>query len=38
MFRDSSIHLQEDTVVHVQQMVLSLSLRVLGGTKNSQRE
>jgi len=31
MFRASSTHLQEDTVVHVQHMVLSLSMRVLGG-------
>ena len=31
MFRASSAHLQEDTVVHVQYMVLSLSMRVLGG-------
>ena len=31
MFRASSVHLQEDTVVHVQHMVLSLSMRVLGG-------
>jgi len=50
MFRASSVHLQEDTVVHVQHMVLSLSMRVLGGlsvhslavyrqaTKNSHRE
>ena len=30
MFRASSVHLQEDTVVHVQHMVLSLSMRVLG--------
>ena len=28
MFRASSVHLQEDTVVHVQHMVLSLSMRV----------
>jgi len=28
MFRASSAHLQEDTVVHVQHMVLSLSMRV----------
>jgi len=45
MFRASSAHLQEDTVVHVQHMVLSLSMRVLGGlsvyrqaTTNSHRE
>ena len=31
MFRASSAHLQEDIVVHVQHMVLSLSMRVLGG-------
>jgi len=31
MFRASSAHLKEDTVVHVQHMVLSLSMRVLGG-------
>ena len=31
MFRASSAHLQEDTDVHVQHMVLSLSMRVLGG-------
>jgi len=31
MFRASSAHLQEDTVVLVQHMVLSLSMRVLGG-------
>ena len=31
MFRASSAHLQEGTVVHVQHMVLSLSMRVLGG-------
>jgi len=31
MFRVSSAHLQEDTVVHMQHMVLSLPLRVLGG-------
>ena len=29
MFRASSAHLQEDTVVHMQHMVLSLSMRVL---------
>jgi len=28
MFRASSAHLQEDTVVHMQHMVLSLSMRV----------
>jgi len=31
VFRASSAHLQDDTVVHVQHMVLSLSMRVLGG-------
>jgi len=31
MFRDSSAHIQGDKVVHVQNMVLSLSTRVLGG-------
>ena len=31
MFRASSAHLQEDTVVYMQQMVLSLSMRVPGG-------
>jgi hypothetical protein len=31
MFRASSAHIQEDTVVHVQHMVLSLSMRVRGG-------
>jgi len=30
MFRALSAHLQEDTVVHMQHMVLSLSMRVLG--------
>jgi len=30
MFRASSAHLQEDTVVHMQYMVLSLSMRVPG--------
>jgi len=29
MFRASSAHLQEDTVVHMQRMVPSLSIRVL---------
>jgi len=28
MFRASSAHLQEDTVVHMKHMVLSLSMRV----------
>jgi len=31
MFRASSAHLQGDTVVHVQNMLLSLSMRVPGG-------
>jgi len=31
MFRASSAYLQEDTVVHMQSMVLSLTMRVLGG-------
>jgi len=31
MFRASSDHLQEDTVVQMQHMVLSLSMRVPGG-------
>jgi len=31
MFRASSAHLQGDTVVHMQNMVLSLSMRVPGG-------
>jgi len=31
MFRASSAHLQEVTVVHIQHMVLSLSMRVRGG-------
>jgi len=31
MFQASSAHLQEDTVVHMQHMVLSLSVRILGG-------
>jgi len=31
MFRASSAHLQENTVVHMQRMVLSLSMRVPGG-------
>jgi len=41
MFRASSDLLQEDTVVHMQHMVLSLSMRVPGGlvaTRNSHRE
>jgi len=31
MFRASSAHLQEDTVVQMQCMVLSLSMKVRGG-------
>ena len=31
MFRATSAHLQEGTFVHVQHMVLSLSVRVLDG-------
>jgi len=31
MFRASSSRLQEDTVVHMQHMIFSLSMRVLGG-------
>jgi len=31
MFRAPNAHLQEDTAVHVQHMVLSLSMRVPGG-------
>jgi len=31
MFRASNAHLQEDTVVYMQPMVLSLSMRVHGG-------
>jgi len=31
MFRASSAHLQEDTVVRMQHVVLSLSMRVPGG-------
>jgi len=31
MFRASSSHLQKDTVVHMQHVVLSLSMRVRGG-------
>ena len=31
MFRASSAHLQEDTVVFMQHMVLSFSMRVPGG-------
>jgi len=30
MFRASCAHLQEDTAVHIQHMVLSLSMRVRG--------
>jgi len=32
MFRVSSAYLQEDTVVYMQHMVLSLFMRVRGGT------
>jgi len=38
MFRASSAHLQEDTDVHMQHMVLSLSMGVPGGTRNSHRD
>jgi len=31
MFRASSAHLQEDTFVYMQHIVLSLSMRVPGG-------
>jgi len=31
MFQVSGAHLQEDTVVHMQHMVLSISMRVPGG-------
>jgi len=31
MFRASSAHLQEDTVLYMQHMVLSLSTRACGG-------
>jgi len=31
IFRASSAHLQEDTVVHMQHMVLSICMRVPGG-------
>jgi len=31
MFRASSAHLKEDTVVYMQHMVLSLSMRAPGG-------
>jgi len=31
MFRALSAHLQEDTIVYMQDMVLSLSTRVRGG-------
>jgi len=31
MYRASSAHLQEDTVVYMQHMVLSLSTRARGG-------
>jgi len=38
MFRASSVHLQEDTIVYMQHMVLSLSMRVREATTNSRRE
>ena len=31
MFRDSSAHFPEDTIVYMQHMLLSLSTRVRGG-------
>jgi len=31
MFRESSAHLQEDTIVYMQHMALSLSTKVRGG-------
>jgi len=31
MFQASSVHIQEDTVIYMKHMVLSLSLRVPGG-------
>jgi len=31
MFRASSAHIQEDTVVHIQHIILSLSMRGPGG-------
>jgi len=31
MFRASNAHLQEDKIVYMQHMVLSLSMRVSGG-------
>jgi len=31
MFRASSAHLQEDTVLYIEHMVLSLAMRVPGG-------
>jgi len=31
MFRASSAHLQEDIVVHMQHMLLSISIRIPGG-------
>ena len=31
MFRATNVHLQEDTVVYMQHMVVSLSMRVPGG-------
>jgi len=38
MFRAVSVHLQEDTIVYMQHMVLSLSTRVRGATTNSRRK
>jgi len=39
MFQTSSAHLQEDTVVHMQHMVLSLTQAVyLQATRNSHSE
>jgi len=32
MFRALSAHLQEDTIIYMQRMVLSLSMRVPGGS------
>jgi len=36
MFRASSAHLQEDRVVYMQHITLSLSTRVLGGLPTGQ--
>jgi len=39
MFRALSAHLQEDTVLYMQHMVLSLSMKIPGGaTTNSHKE